>query len=54
MEQTLLAIFVGAGIAVVTVILVSVFVMVTLQRLRRPEYIHRVARKYSTSPLRLR
>jgi hypothetical protein len=50
----LLAIVVGAGIAVVTVIFVAVFVMVTLQRLRKPEYIHRVARKYSTSPLRLR
>jgi hypothetical protein len=53
MEQTLLAMFVGAGIAVVTVIFVAVFVMVTLQRLRRPDYIHRVARKYHTSPLKL-
>ena len=54
MDQTMLAILLGAGIAVATPIFVVVFVMVTLQRLRRPDYLHRVARKYSTSPLKLR
>jgi len=54
MDETMLALFIGAGVAVATVIFVVVFVMVTLQRLRKPDYLHRVARKYSVPTLRLR
>ncbi|HEY2458134.1 MAG TPA: hypothetical protein VGI13_12605 [Candidatus Acidoferrum sp.] len=54
MTQTMMGILVLAGIAVVTSVFVAVFVMITIQRMRKRDYPRRTARKFGISPLRLR
>ena len=53
MNAAMLAVLIGSGVAIATSLLVAVFTMVTMQRLQKPDYLHRMARKYTTSPVML-
>jgi hypothetical protein len=54
MDETMMAILIVAGIAIATTIFVEVVVIAMMQRARKPDYLHRVAKKYSVPTLKLR
>ncbi len=54
MDETMMAILLVVGVAIAITVFVEVFVLAMMQRTRKPDYLRRVAKKYSVPTLRLR
>jgi hypothetical protein len=54
MDETMKTVLIVAGVAIAITVFVEVIVIAMMQRTRKPDYLHRVAKKYSVPTLKLR